>query len=164
MRKAEQNLDLFWAKVDDEYRREAELALDQEFTHLFKDDCQFDRTPQTAIKKPLPGAENSLQDSVSKLRLESNESQSTFSPQMPKVKSKTRSSTSFATTTAERNASPVEEDSQPTFTLKSRAFKVLKALFFQTPQPDLPGEISWAVFLYAMAAIGFAPEKLYGSV
>ena len=105
MRKAEQNLDLFWAKVDDQYRGEAGLTLDEEFTHLFKDDCQFERTPeriepaQAARKKLLPGAENSLQDSVSKLRLESNESQLKFSPQQPKVKSKTRGSTSFATTT-----------------------------------------------------------------
>ena len=113
------------------------------------------------MKKPLPGAENGLQDSVSKLRLESNEIQLKVSPQMPKVKWKTRGSTSFATTTAEQIAPPVEENS---FTLKSRAFKVFKALFFQPSQPDVPGEISWADFLYAMAATGFAPEKLYGSV
>ena len=56
------------------------------------------------------------------------------------------------------------EDEQPVFRLKSRALKVFKALFYNPSQSDLPGEIQWWDFLFAMAATGFAPEKLYGSV
>jgi hypothetical protein len=65
--------------------------------------------------------------------------------------------------TEEQDPSPAE-DTQCTIKLKNRALKVFKTLFYNPSQSDLPGEISWADFLYAMAATGFAPEKLYGSI
>lgn len=102
-------------------------------------------------------------DHAALLQLESVESP-TFVPPKPKFKPKTRGSSQVNTDAIDEVATAPIEDKQPLFTLKSRAFKVFKALFFNPSQNDLPGEIPWADFLYAMAATGFAPEKLYGSV
>jgi hypothetical protein len=106
-----------------------------------------------------------LLDHFSSSHLKSKES-SEFVPSQPKVKSKTRGSVQDNTATIDEAATaPVPaENEQPVFRLKKRALKVFKALFYNPSQSDLPGEIQWSDFLFAMAATGFAPEKLYGSV
>ena len=94
------------------------------------------------------------------------EEPSKFVPSQPKAKSKTRGSVQDNTAAIDEAATapvPVEND-QHVFRLKNRALRVFKALFYNPSQSDLPGEIQWSDFLFAMAAIGFAPEKLYGSV
>ncbi|KAH7395518.1 hypothetical protein BKA64DRAFT_723829 [Cadophora sp. MPI-SDFR-AT-0126] len=50
------------------------------------------------------------------------------------------------------------------FKLKPRSFKVFRAFFHNPAISNLQGEIPWSDFLFAMSEIGFAPEKLYGSV
>lgn len=53
---------------------------------------------------------------------------------------------------------------KPTFELNKRAYKIFSMLFHISSANEHPtGEISWTEFLYAMQAVGFAPEKLYGS-
>ena len=41
---------------------------------------------------------------------------------------------------------------------------MFKTLFFSPSTTSTPGEVAWSDFLYAMVAVGFVPEKLYGSV
>jgi hypothetical protein len=122
--------------------------------------------PIKESKKPAVGrTEQDLSTPLSTLQLGSVDSTPKFVPPQEKVKPKTRGTTKDAPNTipeAAAVASP--EDTQPTFKLKTRAFKVFKSLFFKPSQNDLPGEILWADFLFAMVATGFAPEKLYGSV
>ena len=55
-------------------------------------------------------------------------------------------------------------DVQPTFDLDARALKVFRTIFFTPSTTSTSGEVAWLDFLHAMAATGFAPEKLYGSV
>ncbi|KAF2770944.1 hypothetical protein EJ03DRAFT_381702 [Teratosphaeria nubilosa] len=55
-------------------------------------------------------------------------------------------------------------DAQPTFHLDARALKVFRTLCFTPYISSTPDEVPWAGFLHAMAATGFVPEKLYGSV
>ncbi|KAF2840650.1 hypothetical protein M501DRAFT_1023066 [Patellaria atrata CBS 101060] len=50
------------------------------------------------------------------------------------------------------------------FTVDKRAFKVFNTLFYTPTVSSQPGTIAWADFLYALAALGFTAEKLYGSV
>ncbi|KAK5125371.1 hypothetical protein LTR85_000480 [Meristemomyces frigidus] len=65
---------------------------------------------------------------------------------------------------ADHPAPSAQPDDQPTFTLDARALKVFRTLFFTPSISSTPGEVPWTDFLHAMAATGFAPEKLYGSV
>jgi hypothetical protein len=105
-----------------------------------------------------------LEHHLTSLRLGSEEP-SKFVPPQSKLKPKTRGSAQDNTDAIEETALiQAVDDEQPVFRLKNRAFKVFKALFYNPNQSDLPGEIPWADFLFAMAATGFAPEKLYGSV
>jgi hypothetical protein len=105
-----------------------------------------------------------LEHHLTSLRLGSEEPSKFVSPQ-PKLKPKTRGSTQGNTDAIEETP-PIQavDDEQPVFRLKTRTFKVFKTLFFNPNHSDLPGEIPWADFLFAMAATGFTPEKLYGSV
>lgn len=169
MRKAEANLDLFWDKVDEHYRRNSGKTISQTLQHILKKVRQLERTPEWV--EPMPEKrkitapfELDLEQRFPGLRVDSADSSSKFVAPVPKTKPKTRGSAQSETNTTEEQSPSPAEDTQCTFTLKSRAFKVFKALFYNPSQSDLPGEISWADFLYAMAATGFAPEKLYGSI
>jgi hypothetical protein len=55
-------------------------------------------------------------------------------------------------------------NNQPTFAVNARALKAFKTIFFTPSISATPGEVPWTDFLHAMASVGFAPEKLYGSV
>ena len=55
-------------------------------------------------------------------------------------------------------------DARPTFLLPRRALRVFNCIFYHPSQHNQPGEIMWRDFLYAMVALGFSPNKLYGSV
>ncbi|TVY82358.1 hypothetical protein LSUE1_G003449 [Lachnellula suecica] len=171
MREAEKNLDLFWEKVDESYRKANGKSLEGTIQHLIQENRPLERTqpwiePVKAPKKSAPGkSDPNLVPSFFGLRLEHEDSPSKFTPLEPKTKPKTRGTPQGSVNTQpEPAAAATAQDTQPVFTLKLRSFKVFKVLF-HTPSPnDLPGEISWADFLFAMAATGFAPEKLYGSI
>ncbi|KAF2642863.1 hypothetical protein P280DRAFT_468167 [Massarina eburnea CBS 473.64] len=53
---------------------------------------------------------------------------------------------------------------QPIFKLNPRNLKVFRALFYTPSVTATPGEVPWTSFLQAMKAVGFEPQKLYGSV
>ncbi|KAF7881482.1 hypothetical protein EAF00_011851 [Botryotinia globosa] len=42
--------------------------------------------------------------------------------------------------------------------------RVFNTLFFQPGQNNTPGDVPWVEFLKAMGEMGFAAQKLYGSV
>jgi len=90
------------------------------------------------------------------------DSSSNFVAPQQKTRPKTRDFAQLNASTTENDAPSPAKDTQPTFTLKSRAFKAFRTLFYNLSQSNLPGQIPWTDFLYAMAATGFAPEKLYG--
>ncbi|RDL41427.1 uncharacterized protein BP5553_01406 [Venustampulla echinocandica] len=169
MRKAEYNLDLFWEKVDGHYRRKTGKSLDEAVQHIFTEARQLERTPEWVepiqeIKATIPvNNKNGLQEPLSVPRFEPTDSPLKFVSPRLKIKSKKRGSAQDYLSTIQ-DTPLLEKDPQPIFTLKTRAFKVFKALFYNSSQSDIPGEISWADFLYAMASTGFGPEKLYGSV
>ncbi|TVY46706.1 hypothetical protein LOCC1_G004658 [Lachnellula occidentalis] len=170
MRTAEHNLDVFWANVDETCRSKTGRSFGRGIQHLFKEQQPMERTPEwiEPIKEQKKAAMDKSGDglsALSALQLGSADSPTRFVPPQPKVKPKTRGTTqSTSNGSLEGAGAPVEEDRQPIFTLKARAFKVFMVLFYKPSQNDLPGEVSWADFLFAMAATGFAPEKLYGSV
>ncbi|KAF8857356.1 hypothetical protein BDZ45DRAFT_674760 [Acephala macrosclerotiorum] len=164
MRQAESNLDLFWDTVDEHYLRKTGRTFDRNVGFR-----QLDRTPEwvESIKeqKSVPKqSSGDLHKPLSGLRLDSPDRPTKFVPPEQKTKPKTRGSTHDVLDNTPDITPQKIPDRQPTFTLKNRAYKVFKTLFFNPSQSDLPGEIPWADFLFAMASTGFAPEKLYGSV
>jgi len=171
MREAEKHLDIFWEKVDEVYQKKNGKSLEQGVQYLFKDRRPLERTEiwvepiKESKRLAMERNEQDLSQPLSALQLGSVDSSSRFVPPQEKVKPKTRGTTrDVPGTTTEPAVATRPEDTQPTFKLKNRSFKVFKSLFYKPSQNDLPGEILWADFLFAMVATGFAPEKLYGSV
>jgi len=173
MRKAESSLDLFWDHVDESYQAKTKHSLNQNvpdlsdrLQHLERTAEWIEPTRQTKVISAQK-ASRDLYESFAPLSLEPTESPSKFVQAEPRNKLKTRGSTheSLELTEELLPEAPIpKSDKQPVFVLKSRAYKVFKTLFFNPSQTDLPGEISWTDFLFAMASTGFSPEKLYGSV
>jgi hypothetical protein len=50
-----------------------------------------------------------------------------------------------------------------TTSLPERAYKVFATAFHRLSKEDQHSEVPWTDFLHTMGAIGFSPEKLYGS-
>lgn len=172
MQKAEGNLDAFWENVDKHYQRKVGASLDEAVEHIFKEKHQFERTPDwiEPLKQPksngLPKPAQRVTISSSALSLHLPESSSKFVPPLEKIKPKTRGLAADSSEAINEPLLPTQQldDKRPLFTLKNRAFKVFRTLFFNPAQANLPGEIPWADFLYAMSETGFALEKMYGSV
>jgi hypothetical protein len=55
-------------------------------------------------------------------------------------------------------------DGEDKYEVDQKTFKVFSTLFFNPTRGQQPGQIPWIQFLRAMQSVGFAPEKLYGSV
>lgn len=173
MRSAENNLDLFWAAVDKQFREQVGKLSEEKVHGIFKLQWRVERTaawvePDKKLTvKTETYATQELQEPLSKLRLESiNDQAPRFIAPEPKVKEKTRGKPQEE----HDNPQPVVQApllpvvQEPKFTVKPRIFEVFRVLFHVPNQRDLPGEIPWIDFLHAMVAIGFVPMKLYGSV
>ncbi|QSZ29250.1 hypothetical protein DSL72_003762 [Monilinia vaccinii-corymbosi] len=171
MRKAEHNLDEFWEKVDGVYRKNTGVTLTQAVQHICTAARPLERTPEWVepIKEPKkkPPPKNGHEELSPVPRFDSDENTKFIAPQ-PKSKPKTRGTANPTDPPPPAPSAPPvvasTPDPQPTFKLKARALKVFKVLFWQPSLNDLPGEVSWADFLYAMTSTGFAAEKQYGSV
>ncbi len=57
-----------------------------------------------------------------------------------------------------------DKSKEVTFKLKDRALEVFRTIFYTEDPNDRQGEVDWKDFLHAMTKVGFAAEKLYGSV
>jgi hypothetical protein len=171
MRKAEQNLDLFWKAADEQYKNKTGRSLHQAVKHLFTEERELERTPEWVEPTKEPRKKKESEDSefdkmLSQLRVDHKEPSPAEIP-TTKAKVKTKGVTPSADSTAPPPApQPTSQtpDIQPIMTVSKRAFKVFSILFHTPSQSDQPGEIPWPDFLHAMVATGFEPSKLYGSV
>ncbi|PVH94037.1 hypothetical protein DM02DRAFT_603094 [Periconia macrospinosa] len=169
MRSAEQNLDAFWRAVDESMsgREIGDTAL----WRLLSQEKTLHRTPEWWVE-PEKTAKQDLEHSItiplSQLYFDlERRTQRTIddTPSRTKaLKPKTRGASTAAPDLPEPILTPTQPDIQPTFRLDARALKVFRTLFYTPTLNATPGEVSWTDFLHAMAATGFAPEKLYGSV
>lgn len=168
MRKAEGNLDAFWKAADLHYqKRGGRPRINTRLSIL--ESRQLERTPEWIEPiKPTKSTvsktnEQKTADSFSHLSI--SQPESPFEAPIEKVKAKTRGDALPQDESNDLDNLPEEpSDTQPTFQVNNRAFKVFKTLFHSPFQSDLPGETPWTDFLYAMAATGFIPEKLYGTL
>lgn len=173
MQLAEQNLDEFWARFDAKYKSKVGKTINEIVEGFLFQNRDLRRTPEWVEPEPKPKKSKSetiasMGDSFSGLGLTSNESPSPKSFPAPKAKVKTKGmagiSESHLNVVETDDDDNVQEDIQPTISVDRRAYKVFKTLFFTPNLNDLPGEIPWTDFLYALASTVFRPEKLYGSV
>ena len=169
VRDAEDNLRKVWSVI--ESRPEYVRLLSEEHTHAITllRDHPPSKTPEwiepaeVAARKP-----SEEQDPVSQLTYEFNSQLSIVSEEVqttPKEKVKTRGIPQPSKSTPSLDVASVEVPSAVTSVrLNKRARKVFLSIFFDPSGEAQPGEIPWSEFLYAMTSIGFAAEKVYGSV
>jgi hypothetical protein len=172
MRLAEHNLDIFWSHIDKSYKAKNQYSqvLNQCTNGLESKLLDMERTPvwiEPELKIPSHSKSKpatDLTESFPSLDLGFEGLSSKFVPLEPKGKIKTRGPASAKSETTNEIPLSLPSTKEPTFILKNQHYIVLKTLFFQPSQTDLPGEIPWTDFLSAMSEVGFATEKLYGSV
>ncbi|KAG0050122.1 hypothetical protein BGZ83_005081 [Gryganskiella cystojenkinii] len=183
MQKAEKNLDAFWAVFDkilvtkvDSNRQGALMRMNENRTlhrtRAWIEPAPKTKQPKSTNLKSIDGISNTL----SQLHLDSEQHSTTEKAQRPspsKTKVKTKgvdstkintTNTTVATASTKSDKESIEDDTSITIPVDVRSFKVLGTLFYQPTVNSQPGEIPWNDFLYAMTNVGFAVEKLYGSV
>ncbi|KAH6959595.1 hypothetical protein BKA56DRAFT_600607 [Ilyonectria sp. MPI-CAGE-AT-0026] len=180
LRRAESNLDIFWAKLDEVMHTKGPNLGGTALQRLLSQPRILRRTAEwvepepTATKKTVDPAFDpdihALNRPLSNLFLglpETGHQGSSASKVQSKIKPKTRgvaSKTQDDATTTPEDVGFTTHDSQPTFSVDARALKVFRTLFFNPEVTSTPGSIPWKDFLHAMVSTGFAVEKLYGSV
>ncbi|KAG4428513.1 hypothetical protein IFR05_016002 [Cadophora sp. M221] len=168
MRQAEAELDAFWAKFDLKYKYKVGKTINEIVEGFLFENRDLKRTPEWVESTTLvtkKSKKEALEKSFSRFDLDTNDSTSSkvATSTREKIKTKGQAKTLQADP-AELEPQPVQEDTQPRFSVDQRFLKVFKTIFFTPNQTDTPGEIPWADFLHAMDKTGFRIEKLYGSV
>ncbi|KAF5687759.1 hypothetical protein FCIRC_2199 [Fusarium circinatum] len=179
MRRAEANLDIVWAKIDQITQKNVTGFENTMVYALLSGSRTLRRTPEWVepIKSDSKAESITNRDlwelnkPLSKLFLgEPTQEPKKFKPEVKsKTKVKTKRDPKELATPEEATppaveAEPATEATQPTFAVDAKALKVFRTLFFDPEVTSTPGLIPWNDFLYAMAATGFKIEKLYGSV
>ncbi|PWY69622.1 hypothetical protein BO94DRAFT_628459 [Aspergillus sclerotioniger CBS 115572] len=178
LRKAESNLDAFWAAIDQIMVAKAGDLHDTAVRNLLSQSRILQRTAEwVEPEKSRPaGSTGSAQNKVGDVDLYAlyqpiSTIYSGFSAReldiaQPKTKAKTRGKPRPPTHIDEAEAllrvNPA--DHQPTFTVDARTLKVFRTIFFNPTLTSTPGEVPWNDFLHAMPSVGFTVIKLYGSV
>jgi hypothetical protein len=174
-RQAEDQLDRLWKVVDAHFRKHTHKTLHEMFLGRGVKAREIHRTPEwTPPPKVSPPANKEKEneapsDSFSRLDIEPDKPGKLKEPPVFRAsKIKTRGlshpDSSDATPPVPDDPTSFSTPPLPVFTLPRRAYKVFASLFPTPSNPSQGGEIHWTDFLHAMTSIGFAAEKLYGSV
>ncbi|KAJ6198353.1 hypothetical protein J3E72DRAFT_374361 [Bipolaris maydis] len=177
MREAEDNLDKFWAYVDNSYKRKTGISQHEVIRKCIAEGGPMQRTP-------------AWEDHVKSKSIQSEQLESIYQPFSgfshnrdmqitgafdrlavvgEKIKAKTKGSPESVmgvdVPQTHMCGTDDEENVPQVFMLDKRALKVMKTLFHvpQFDHDDLPKGVKWHEFKRAMAHIGFAVEKLQGS-
>lgn len=170
MQAAEAALDTFWERLTIQLRQAGV------WNGRIRDillSCEPKRTPPW-VEPPEKGetsTENNITSITGDIGLEKHIQGKEVTYIQPRIKEKTRPSQKPAGQEIANNVIDArlpdakEQQLHPVFKVDKRAMKVFAMLFFQpsNSRSQLPGEIPWSNFLYAMHQVGFAVEKLGGS-
>lgn len=174
---AERALDRFWHKVDD-LTSSRQVYLPEALIRLLQSNRVVQCNPDLAepLKRESDSSSRACQANVALLVSETYyelqyRTEQTIGPsrqQTPKHKLKTRGITNLQSDSTveleDLSKLNLQAEQHPKFHVDGRALTVFRAMFFQPSCTAQPGEVPWAEFLRAMQSIGFACEKLYGSV
>jgi len=180
LKKAESDLDRFWSGLDTQLAIALGQMKETYLQRFLTQSRDLQRTPTWV--EPTKDTPKTVRLHTSIKELDLNRqllTERTISEDkqiaQAKVKTKTRRDTKPAGLDGDAHGvEPLEDQIRATenvtteehntiFKLNARALKVFKTIFFTTSIDATPGEVSWADFLYAMKAIGFAPEAMGGS-
>ncbi|KAF8981883.1 hypothetical protein BGZ46_002175 [Entomortierella lignicola] len=178
LQKAERALDRFWEKLDRFILKKIDVSRHKVLASLLSDSRIMYRTADWVEPVPtLPPTDqkenrvDELAKPLSQLYFDLEHRKEGTVDSSKKASQKTKVKTRGVTVRTSSPAKPppsisVQQsvDIQPIFTVDKRSMKVFSTLFYKPSSSSQPGEIPWNDFLHAMAATGFAIEKLYGSV
>lgn len=172
MRKAEEDLDLFWTEVDKQYKKSTggEGGLQDDFAHRFTVKYELEQTSEWIESSNESSAENqeqtateekvdNLREPMSDLKLDQRMPLANY---VPGVAAYSIQFHGLLPNVTYANWSNGKAFSEPLFKLDHRAMRVTKALFDEPSDQDRPGEIAWGDFLHFMSAMNFSSLKLYG--
>ena len=167
MRKAESCLDEFWRHVDEHYVKQTGKTPHEILSGIINPRT-LERTPEwieAAVPVILQISSSTtalpVTDTFSALSLGGRSPQTEIRTPI-KTKVKTRGTTSAPDYVAPADAPPVTAP-LPKIKVSRRAYKVLRALFYDPTRDPPPGEIPWSEFLYTLSSIGFNIQKQNGS-
>ncbi|KAF5643658.1 uncharacterized protein FTJAE_3075 [Fusarium tjaetaba] len=174
MRRAEWNLDAFWARAD-RYLYERTEDMDESIlTGLLKSPRALHRTPEwvepTKEKRKVLDIEQPMSTFFFGLSSDDRDTKASgrLSVKPDKAKLKTKGTSTKSTEVDEAPAEAMTqvtlEDPKPIFKVDRRALKTFRILFYDPDVTSTPGEVPWNDFLHALTSVGLAAEKLYGSV
>jgi hypothetical protein len=171
-RKAEFNLDAFWAAVDVHYQTHScgktqhDMVID-----LLRSDRTVQRTPEwtdpekSAKSEPI---DEYIYQPFSAIfhdrasQVTGNFDRASMSATSMKIKTR-GTDTGHVQPGPQAAMQHGPSEGKKIFQVDKRTHKVVKALFHSPHTPDLPGEVPWLDFLHAMVALGFSAEKAHGS-
>ncbi|KAF7952687.1 hypothetical protein EAE96_005918 [Botrytis aclada] len=163
---AERNLDFFWEKFDANWKKLTRKNIDACFGgHPPRKRGEIQRTSAWAEPLQIKSTTQSQKD-TSTQEWAHDEENNKVKTKSKKAKSKTRGSTQPLT---QPEAQPEDPEPQPDVEqskvkIPHHLMRVFNTLFFQPGQNNTPGDVPWVEFLKAMVEMGFAAQKLYGSV
>ncbi|MCJ1332535.1 hypothetical protein MMC10_009228 [Thelotrema lepadinum] len=166
-RKAERNLDALWKEIDKEFvnAKATPICLKNLLARRV-----LQRTPKPRVRIS-PQQEQELLRSLSEVDFERQQrTERTIVQDKPTTGSKSKSKTKGTARPVKAEPQPENlpvrqgEISRDLFPVDQRALKVFRSLFYVPKATGQPGEVTWTAFLHAMTSIGFAAQKLYGSV
>jgi len=194
LRRAEANLDGFWAVIDERLYSKAGNLKGAALGQLLSQDRVLQRTPEW-VEPPLKSSKEATDAAKSKKLASTADAdidvltkplsafyfsklghnhhhhpdKRSFTPAQEKTKIKTKGTSSSTAPTLQSGNDPTSPEANPldrqaTFAVDARALKVFRILFFNPSTTSTPGEVPWTDFLHALTSTGFAATKLYGSV
>ena len=176
MCKAEYNLDLFWAVVDNHFREKTGLAQHRVIKNCLLDSHRMHRTipwndVAAQISKPVQSIVTEYQPISSHLHDEALQITGTFDRMSVINKAKPKTKGTDALEPKNFSVASVQSvglatfDEEPNFKVKKQTYKVFRAIL-HVPSVDaeeVARQVKWADFIKAMGDMGFAVEKLQGS-
>lgn len=174
LRRSEASLDAFWAHIDKTVQKAIGTLDGSAVGPLLSQSRIVQRTPEWVEPEKKPEREanvpttdrnsEAIYKPMSVLQIGSSPSKTKDEP--PKVKTKTRGKPDASSSSSSDNTSedPIPSDPQPIFQVDDRALKVIRTIFHDPSAAAAQGEVPWQDFLHALTSVGFAAEKLYGSV
>ncbi|TGO08047.1 hypothetical protein BTUL_0229g00150 [Botrytis tulipae] len=167
---AEKNLDFFWEKFDANWKKLTRKNIDRCFGgHPPRKRGEIQRTSSWVESLPIK-ATTKTQQASSTQEWAHDEEKNKFKTKSKKAKPKTRGSTQPLTQpevqpeAQPENPEPQSNVEHSKVKIPHHLMRVFNTLFFQPGQNNTPGDVPWVEFLKAMVEMGFAAQKLYGSV
>lgn len=177
LRRSEASLDASWAFIDQMLHSAVENFDESAVPPLRSQSRVIQRTPEwmepnknskkEATELTTDSNSETIYKPMSVLYIGSSPSKtSPTENKRPKVKTKTRgkADASWPSSSDKMSEDSVPSDPQPVFEVDARALKVIHTIFHDSSAAAPQGEIPWKDFLHALTSVGFAAEKLYGSV